>query len=496
MKHDHLESDLTSGLPHLSQRMAGAVSSTGIGALATLFLSALSNIAIARGGGPQQYAVFVAANMIVFLATHLGLFGVPWTLTKLAATAQETHQPTRLRRGVATGVVIALILGGIIGTLLAINLTQLSKALDIHFAHSLAFWLPLALVSAMIAENVGSIYFGLLRTERTYAIGITGQIALIAFVLLRREVTQWPVWGAVIISALSSGGLALFFVSRDKLWGRPLPVGELRALLQDIPTSAGLTLYTIFATWVDRWAVGLMLGGANLGFYSAAVSLFQIALRVPSNISKLSHPITLKSTQTAGGQTPNASNSQPLHWMETMTEGFGLCAALVAVMIWLAAPELVTLVYGVGFAESAPLLRLLTPSLLAAALVVPGMLALAGSPGSRWLTPLLLTSVAVRLMLLPTATHLWGLPGVALATVASDLFHALGYAWVARRTGLPLPLRALVKPLALSALAYAIGWFIMRLGLPAMPSALIAITVFAAQVRSLARLLRGQSRAA
>lgn len=434
-------------------------------------VSTLAGIAVARNGGPLGYAVFVAANMLVFVSSVLCSFGLPLALAKHVAAEEEVGRHEALRRSSTTMILCLLLITLISGLALSVNLWRLEEHLHITIGRGFAIAFPFVMLCAVISDCAQGIYFGLLRPRPVIAITASGPVIVILYILARNAGLPLPIWGAVAALYATSGLVACYRLWRDRLLGVPSPIGEIKPILKDLAPAAVFTFFTIFSTWSDRWIVGTQLGAIAMGSYAAAGVIIQAALRVPTHIAYLLVP--------ASARVALRGAEKGMRFNRSTVGIFGLCAASMTVAIMLAPASIVRLVFGPGFLLAAPVLLIMTPSLLTAAFSIPFISALTGSTKNRLVICLLGITILPRMLLLLFFTRYWSVLGTALATVLSDSLLALCCILFARKIGMAFPLRALAQPYLLGVLAYGVGFATLLLGAPQLVAVAVAVLIFA-----------------
>lgn len=456
--------------PRLSQRIISAVSVTGIGSVLTMLAGTLANIAVARNGGPRGFATFVAANMLVFVTAAFCEASMALALAKYVAAEEEAGEHEMVRRMASTVLCVLALIGLIVGALVAANLRHLENALGVSYGSNFALVFPFVLVITLISYGAIGLYTGLLRPRMVLAITLAGPLSMLAYVLLRRIGQPLPLWGAVATSYTCSGLVAFYGLWRDRLPGRPLPLRELRPVVRELLPTSSFTFFTIFSTWSDRWIVGTQLGPIPLGLYAAAVAVIQAALRLPNNVAYLMVP--------AAAKVARRDSSQNARFSEEVLRVAGYFAMLVLIVLLLAAPVLVRLMFGPGFAAAIPALMLMTPSLVAAAITIPFLASFTGAHAAKRTTLLLMLTVPVRLSLLYVLTSLGGVAGTALATALADCALAIFCIYLSRRQGIPLPLHALREPFTAALPALVVGGLVLWVGGSSLLAAVLGLLLF------------------
>ncbi|HEY0321529.1 MAG TPA: oligosaccharide flippase family protein [Pyrinomonadaceae bacterium] len=462
----------TEDSPHakLSGRLISAASLTGIGSVITMALGLFGSIAIARNSGPAGYAVYVIANMLVFVPAVICSCGIPLALSRHVASEEEHGNHEALRRLTTTMLLLMVALALLTGTGLGLNLSYFEHWLGVSLGQSFAAMLPLLLVCAVFADGVQGIYFGLLRTRQAIIISLAAPLATILYVLVRRAGAPLPIWGAVAAFYFGSALVAAYKVWRDRLLGRPSSLAKIAPVFRDLLPTAVFTLFMTFTVWSDRWVAGTYLGAVAIGSYSAAVVIIQAVLRVPKNMIVMLVPATAR-VATSGAERSASFN-------RAIISHFGLFAALISVVLMLAPGMIVQTIFGPGFSFAAPALLLMTPSVLASAISIPLISVLTGSTRNRLVTYLLIFTTVPRIILLLIFTRLWSLMGTALATMLSDFLLALCCIVLSRVANLSFPLRPLLRPFLLGVIAYSVGLGALFLGLPHPVAIILALLVF------------------
>ncbi len=456
--------------PRLSRRLASVVWMTGLGSVATMAVSTLASVAVARNGGPAGYATFITANMLIFVTAVLSSCGLPVALAKYVAREEERGHHEALRQSCTTTFILMLLSALVAGVVVSLNLSRLEQYLNVSIGDGFALAFPIILLCAATSDCVQGIYSGLLRPRSMIAITVAGPLAMIFYILVRRGGAPLPLWGAVAASYICSGVVAGYKSWRDKLLGAPALISEIRPILKDIAPAATFTFFTIFSTWSDRWIVGTQLGAIAMGSYTAAVLVIQAVLRVPTHIGYLLVPA---STRMALGGVERIRKFNNI-----MIGIFGIFSALMMVVIMLAPTTIVRLLFGPGFSLAAPTLLIMALGLMASAVSIPFISALTGSTKNRLVIWLLALTLLPRILLLLFFTRRWSLLGTALATVLADYLLALCCLLLAHKIGIGFPLFPLLRSYLIGALILIAGLGALLLNVPQLVVVALAIAAF------------------
>jgi O-antigen/teichoic acid export membrane protein len=467
----------------LSRRLASAISLVGLGSIMTMAVSTIANVILARNAGPSGYAVYVAANMLVFVTAVVCELGLPVALAKYSAVEEEEGRHEKLKHTVPMVICLALLLTLLVGTLIAFIVPHLEIYSNVPLGGGFLIVFPLILLGAVVSDCIQGVYTGLLRARALIVITTTGPLVMIAYILVRRTAgVSLPIWGAVAAFYICCGVVAIYKAWRDRLLGTPARLGLPAPILKDLAPAATFTFFIIFSSWSDRWIASTQMGAAVLGSYAAAVVIIQAVLRVPVNIAYMLVPASSKVA--LGG----SDKSRVLN--RTVIGAFSTFAFFMTVVIMLAPSTIVRLIFGPGFALSALPLLIMALSLPASAISIPFISRLTGSTKNRMVIYLLGFTLVPRILLLIFMTRRWSLAGTALATILADYLLAICCVILARTTGMGFPLGALMRPALIGLLAFTVGIGALFLNAPQPVAIALATAVFVPSFLRAAQSLR------
>lgn len=446
-------------------------------------VSTLANIIIARNGGPDGYAVYVAANMLIFVTAALCELGIPVALAKYVAVEEEEGRHEKLRHTLPTIICLVLLLTLLVGILMAFVVPHLEVYSNVPLGSGFLILFPIILLGAVASDCLQGVYSGLLRARTLILITTAGPLAVIAYILVRRAGGSLPIWGAVAAFYTACGLVAIRSAWRDRLVGTPTArLGLPNQVMKDLAPAAIFTFFITFSSWSDRWIVSTQMGAVVLGSYAAAVVVIQAVLRVPMNIAYMLVPASSKVA--LGG----AEKSRGLN--RTIVSAFSTFAFFMTVVIALAPSTIVRSIFGHGFALSALPLLIMSLSLPASAVSIPFISTMTGSTRNRLVLYLLGFTLVPRILLLLFMTRRWSLAGTALATIAADYLLAVCCIILSRIIGMGFPLGALARPAITAAAAFAVGLGALFLNAPQPVAVALAAIVFVPSFLRTAKSLR------
>jgi polysaccharide transporter, PST family len=438
------------GLPITAGRQA-AVSNAGW-LVAERILSGLLSItvtaAVARHLGPAGFGVLSFALSLVLL------FATLWTLGLSGLIVRElVRDPDRQAELVGTMTGIRLV-GGVLAIAAAITLTfvlgtdaqtRLAVAilavgvLTLYAFDGIDFWLQAQVRSrnAVIARSTALVIASVINIGL-----IIIDAPLLIFVL-----------AAALEYALAGFGLLFVYV---RLGGSPRswtfsPTLTRRLLATSWPLILSGVANAINLR-VDQLMLGVMKGPETVGTYAAAARLSEVWYFIPIAIAASFFPAMVRA---------HAGDRRSFdRWMGRLYDLMVALALPIAIVVSLLSAQLVYLLYGDGYAESAPILAIH---------VWAGPFVFLGAALSRWLIADdrlkfslvrhgtgALVNVGLNLVLIPS----YGGVGAAIATLVSYAVASFGACF------LYAPVRsqawAMVRALLLPVRLLAAGLFALR----------------------------------
>lgn len=223
-----------------------------------------------------------------------------------------------------------------------------------------------------------------------------------------------------------------------------------------VPASLGasLTMYTI---WSNRILLGYLGSASDVGIFIAASQLSMLFTICLSSVAYVFTPLV--ASQWAEG---DVDGIQSTFSLATTWSVYLSLPVLLTLVLW--APEVLRVSYGVDFAAGTAALVVLAVGQFLNAVSGPVAQVLIMTGKERlWLalsTACILTDLALMFILVPR--H--GLMGAAIAESASvGGLYVVGAAAVARRFGLTIYSRGLIRPAAAALVAGALMWLVRAL---------------------------------
>jgi O-antigen/teichoic acid export membrane protein len=401
-----------------------AVLTTLFTRVGALILALIAAIVVTRGLGPTgrgELQIIQNAANVAQIGLGLGLGKA--TVYFMAGSRRNEFMPVFMGQFVVSCVAIALVL-----TLVA----QLPIAAVAPLRSPFATGLAILLATAALAETFGSsvlrglqqfgransstIISSLIRCAALGALVLGGMLSVLTAGLIRTVTTAW---------------LGITGMRHARRTGIPLRPRMDMPLWRESLGYAGLSFtYSIFQNLhytADVFLIQQWRSTAEVGIYTAGTSLIQLLWYLPNAVGTVLLPSTVG----------DSNYSKAREVARTSRIVFAIMT-MAAVGLVVAAPLIVTLMFGDGFSESAHVVRLLAPGVAASALHQIGAVYLAAQGAFRPLTIVASLGLAINMAANVYVIPRWGIAGAAVVSSFSYSLSALVSTLLFCRTvGLP-----------------------------------------------------------
>lgn len=415
-------------------------------------ISLFTQIWIARILGRAGLGEYHATTLFVSVITTLLFFGLP-TAVAQRVSASEEFARAESSRVLGTGLTLAISVG--------LGIAACSFALAGPFGR--LFGLPrlqpgelaIAAFAAAVSWYAANAFIAMFDLKRATLIAIAQPVGVVLAITSSLGGLNFEAPSLAAIGFVTSGALGLVLLANRGV----RPCSDWRVVTDIIALAAPATRVTYPAqitSWLDRLAVGVLLGSPALGAFVAANTLVDATQRVAGGIGSIGVSAYARlSTDDVGAERVLDSHLRLL-----------AAAFTVAGAVFIAAgPAMLALLFGSGFVIAATTLRFLAiaalPVVLAIALATHGV-------GTRLSFPtgLLLLFVLMDVAVTAVATLFFHIAGTAAARV---LVWTIGAALFARRAisaGAPVRPRTLLHIAAVAAPVFSASWILALRPMP------------------------------
>lgn len=298
--------------------------------------------------GMGQYALLSSYLSVFTTIASLGLGGL--IVREISRNPEEIHTLT-----------VNSLLFGLLSSLIAIIIMDSITGL-LHYDRELLLALIIGSVSLIPASCSRFMESAFLAVERTEFIALgqffdnlTKVILCTIFVLLGHGIVAISTM-TVLTRVLGLGLLLIFYLNTIGILRVKLDRNVWAMLLKGSPTFLGIAIFSSIYLNIDVILLSKLANVSSVGIYSAASKINQLCVIVPTALSFAVLP-TFSRSFVHGLDSLRKKTELSIHYILV------ICLPLTAGIIVLA-NRLIFLIYGQEFAGSAPILRLIAPSLV------------------------------------------------------------------------------------------------------------------------------------
>lgn len=461
--------DVGRGAPShgLKQKTARGALMSVVGQGAGFILRTGSMVVIARLVTPEQFGL---VGMVTAVTGFMSLFRDIGLSMATVQRASITHEQTSTLFWINVAV----------GAILAVLSVAIAPVLSAFYREPRLLWVTMAIGLGFLFYGVSAQHRALLQRDMRFgALALIEILALVVSIGLGivMAVAGMGYWAlvamATVLPAVSAVGA---WVASGWKPGRPYRGCGVRSMLHygGVITLNSLVVYLVYNT--DKILLGRIWGAKDLGIYGRGYQLINLPTEsLNSVIGSVMFP-ALSRVQT-----------DPARLRNYFLKGYGMFLALVmpiTVACGLFADDIVIVLLGRQWTSAVPVFRLLTPTILAFALINPmAWLMTATGRATR--------SLKIAFLIAPVVVtgYVIGLPngpeGVALGfSVAMMLLVAPVVQWAKHGTSitamdmLRTGLHPLFSVLLGAAAAFGVGWLMRDVNPPLLRLTTVSVVLF------------------
>ncbi len=386
----------------------------GVAYVATIVLTGATVPLMTRHLGVADFGRFVTASTVVTIVagvTELGLSGVATREYALAEPSQ--------RRA---------LLASLLGLRTVLTLFGLAIATPLMLLGGY----PSVVVGGMLVSGAGLV---LLNVQQTYSISLTAQLKwgyaslfeLVNTIVVAAATVLLVILGAHLfsfffVSVVSSAAAliaSILYLRRDVALLPRLDVATWRALLRDtLPYSAAVMVGILYPR-VGLIAVSAISDAHQTGYYSTAFKVVEVIGGTSGLIASSAFPIFAR----AGRDDHDRLRYAVARVGDTVL----IAGAYITLSLVVAAPFVIEVIGGGGFAPAVPVLRLQAFALLAGFLGTTWSYTLLSLRMHGSLLRVTLLGLVISIALCAALVPGLGAKGASIAAIASELVVACGY---------------------------------------------------------------------
>lgn len=377
-----------------------------VGGLVAQIAIILVEIVMARGLGASAYGIFATTYALVMLGIVLFDVGTIWW-TIQEGSRRPADLPALLGNSLLLKTTTFLLLYAIV--MAVVYFTPLTMEIKSFIAIFGFYGLSLALI-----DTLAAVYTARQEMHVNAVFQALSPVAILTFYLILASdgVSLNDAAIAYVAGSALIGIFWLLWTSREVR-----PIARVRDALALIRQSyhygfTGILRQVFFKT--DVVMIAILVGATEAGVYAAAVKFLDLFYKIPILASRVVSPALFSESQALS--TGN---------FELLVSGYSRLlvsiGALASVVTFLAAEELVLLVFGDEYASSTSVLRILSLAMILKCMMTVGesVLSSLDRHTERWtsLAVAVLLNILINFALIPK----FGGEGAAVATIISGL---------------------------------------------------------------------------
>jgi O-antigen/teichoic acid export membrane protein len=402
----------------IKHRVIRAGTITMIGSGLSLILSLGVRKVIARVYGPEGMGEYAGFMMFISFFGLIAAFSLPRAVLKFTAEYEEENRPDRVKK-LFTTIFIFLTATCILTGLLSLVFTpQLARLIKFQTTPKLTLLLGLTLIFATWSVLSSTLFLGLLQNLRAFIISIISMVVMAGLAAYAYLIRPFPVYILIVGGYLASGLVGLFLATRQGLLGLRFSAEELKKAFRFALPLLLISYLGFFVEWFDRFTLGMYFGVEEMGIYTAGLTVFTAARRLPLSLTEVLVPSYSKISLYGPTVLSRAFNRN----LRFYSLGFFLISALL--MIY--RREAILFLFTEEFLPAAVVILILSGTFVLSVITNPGSSLLVGCGYTGYSSLNYAVGVIVLLSALLLLTPEWGLKGAAVATVLSHLTSTVG----------------------------------------------------------------------
>ena len=397
----------------LFQNMLALISGTFLARV----ISALSLILLARHLPVEIFGQYVAVLAILHVTSVFFSLGLDSWILYICGNTKD------MSRLAASWTTSAILKGGL-GILWMISAWILGTVWqDTTFTSSLLLWGAISVWFEELLELAWNVFKAALRNRTTFVLMLLFHVSVLTANLLSIWLNAMTAEAFLVARAFAAGTVAILTISwLIRVVGVHFePALFLPSVRATIPFGLSLLLSLVYGR-ADIVIVAHWLGSQAAGLYGPAISLVATFLIIPTSIYGVVMPYL------SGVYRENPEQLRAI--IRSIAVWYGLLGLFMTLGINLLAQPLVVLIYGKDYLATGKLLQILSWIFLVRSftLVLAAVLIAVGQQKQRVIVQCLAAIFNVGADILIVQN--WGLSGIALMYVASEVVLMTGYLWL------------------------------------------------------------------
>lgn len=409
----------------LAKKIAKASAVTVVFVILFQCLGIAIHALFARVYGPEGLGLYASFMMFLSLYSMVAIFGIPAAISKYIAEYEERQEHDKIRKSFSS-VLIFVTLTSLITGLLAYYITPYAaKVMHIKAASKMAIFLSVSLPFFIYTQVSQSFYLGFLNALKSSLIRLVSLIGILCVGLYAYFFVRIPVYYAIVFGFAVSGVVGLLLCIKDKVIVKNFSKEELYKILKFALPIALMSYFGFIARWVDRIALGIYLGVAEIGIFTAGMTIIAATRQLPGVLRTVLIPSYSKIS---------------VYGKSGLERAFNIHIKLSAIFLFLAgsltflySKHIVSILYGPEFVQTTTILRILSVGTFLTAVTIPASTLITGSGHPKLNLYLNLIGIPTQIILIFFLTKHYGISGTATANLLAGLVYVFGTIFIVRK---------------------------------------------------------------
>lgn len=402
----------------LSKKIANASVITIIFTILSLCLGVIIHSLIGRIYGPEGLGLYASFMMFIGLYSMFAIFGIPSALSKYVAEYEERREFKKIKESFSSVLIFVTFTSLIMGLLAYYITPYIAGIMHINAASEMYVFVLVALLFFVYSQISQSFYRGLLNALKSSVIQITALLGLLCIVLYAYFVIHIPVYYAIAFGYVVSGIFGLVLCIKDKVIITNFSKEELYKILKFALPIALMSYFGFIAQWTDRIVLGIYLGVAEIGIFTAGMMIIQATRQIPASLTPILVPSYSKIN---------------VYGKEKVEMALNLNIKLASIFLFfvgsltlLYAKDIVFIIYGSKFAQTVLIIQILSIGTFLSAITLPTSTLITGSGHPKLNLYLNFIGIPTQIVLIVLLTKYYGMVGTAIANPLAGLVYVFG----------------------------------------------------------------------
>lgn len=393
----------------LIKRIGRASIITAIFTIASLILALLVQSLIVKIYGAVGLGLYSVFLMFINIYSLLSIFGLPAALSKYVAEYEEMGKIQEARISFNSILIFSLLSSILIGIVSRYITFSLAKILHIEATADLLWFISFSILFFNFSRLTQAFNQGLLKSFNSSIIQIAPFVGMILLICFGYFYGSMPVYyliaGGYILSAIVGLFSSVKIEKKEPIF---LWSSLVKVIVFAIPIAITSQLFFV-SQWLDRFVLGLYIGVAEVGIYTASLTIILGMLQIPTSLNLVLLPSFSKVNIYGKEKLEKAFNLN--------IKFFAIFLYLGGILVFLFAEQIIYFLFSSRFEEfrqAITVLKILSVNLFLSAITIPASSLITGGGRPQLTAIISVIGVVFQLFFAVLLTKLFGIIGTAI----------------------------------------------------------------------------------